>query len=73
MASVVASYCLEISPVRAISSGLWVMAPLVASGIDKARLSAIGHGDAKPVVDNKDESGRAKNRRVELVEMQSAP
>lgn len=35
-------------------------------GIDAARLSAKGYGDTKPVAPNTDETGRAKNRRVEL-------
>ncbi len=44
-----------------------VVASLVAAGIEKARLSSSGIGDARPLADNKDEPGRAKNRRVELV------
>lgn len=44
-----------------------VVAALVAAGVDKARLSSSGVGDARPLADNKDETGRAKNRRVELV------
>lgn len=44
-----------------------VMGSLIAAGIAKERLSATGLGDAKPVADNKDEAGRARNRRVELV------
>lgn len=35
--------------------------------IGSDRLSAVGLGDTKPVGDNKNEDGRAKNRRVELV------
>ena len=35
--------------------------------IADARLSTAGFGDTKPVADNKTESGRAQNRRVELV------
>jgi OOP family OmpA-OmpF porin len=46
-----------------------VMHSLVAAGVDKARLSASGVGDARPLADNKDEQGRAKNRRVELVKV----
>jgi OmpA-OmpF porin, OOP family len=44
-----------------------VMGSLLAAGIAKERLSTVGLGDTKPVADNKDEAGRAKNRRVELV------
>lgn len=44
-----------------------VVAWLAARGVDKARLSARGLGDTKPVAANTSEDGRAKNRRVELV------
>jgi len=44
-----------------------VMGTLLAAGIAKERLVTVGLGDTKPVADNKDEAGRAKNRRVELV------
>lgn len=44
-----------------------VLAAIVSQGIDQARLSAVGHGQIKPIADNKTEEGRAKNRRVELV------
>ena len=40
---------------------------IIAQGIDAKRLSAGGHGQDKPIADNKTEEGRAKNRRVELV------
>ncbi|WP_460135144.1 OmpA family protein [Pseudomonas sp. S1_E04] len=40
---------------------------IIAKGIDGARLSAAGFGDADPVADNATEAGKAKNRRVELV------
>jgi len=44
-----------------------VVSAIVAQGIDAKRLSAAGHGQDKPIADNKAEEGRAKNRRVELV------
>lgn len=44
-----------------------VVAAIAAEGIDPKRLSALGHGQDKPVADNKTEEGRAKNRRVEIV------
>lgn len=44
-----------------------VLTSLAADGIDKARMAAAGLGDSKPLASNADETGRAKNRRVELV------
>jgi len=44
-----------------------VVAAIAAQGVDSKRLSASGHGQDKPIADNKTEEGRAKNRRVELV------
>jgi outer membrane protein OmpA-like peptidoglycan-associated protein len=44
-----------------------VFSAIAAQGIDANRLSALGHGQDKPIADNKTEAGRAKNRRVELV------
>jgi len=41
---------------------------VTAHGIAPARLKAVGCGQAAPVASNKTEDGRAKNRRVELVE-----
>jgi outer membrane protein OmpA-like peptidoglycan-associated protein len=44
-----------------------VMNAIVAAGIDGTRLSSKGFGEEKPIADNADEAGRAKNRRVELI------
>ncbi|MEI7898056.1 MAG: OmpA family protein [bacterium] len=44
-----------------------VMDALIAKGVAKTRLSAIGWGQEKPVADNRTEEGRAQNRRVEIV------
>lgn len=46
-----------------------VLQYLVKEGIDASRLRAVGHGATQPLADNKDETGRAKNRRVELVKI----
>jgi len=44
-----------------------VVSAIATQGIDANRLSALGHGQDKPIADNKTEDGRSKNRRVELV------
>lgn len=46
-----------------------VMQAVVAQGIAASRLRSAGHGQEKPVADNRSEDGRAKNRRVELVNL----
>jgi OmpA-OmpF porin, OOP family len=40
---------------------------LIDGGIAADRLAAVGRGQERPLADNAAESGRAKNRRVELV------
>ena len=44
-----------------------VKAALVSRGVAASRLTTNGLGDTRPVADNATESGRARNRRVELV------
>ncbi|MFY9223594.1 MAG: OmpA family protein [Blastocatellia bacterium] len=44
-----------------------VVKAIISQAIAKERLIAIGHGEEKPIADNRTEEGRAKNRRVELV------
>jgi outer membrane protein OmpA-like peptidoglycan-associated protein len=42
---------------------------LVAHGIDASRVEAIGYGDAQPVASNDTDEGRARNRRIEAIEL----
>ncbi len=56
---------LKLSADRAAS----LVQALVAKGISASRLKAAGVGPYSPVASNKDEKGRAQNRRVEMVEM----
>jgi len=44
-----------------------VVQALVKGGIDAGRMKSFGNGPYAPVASNDQESGRAKNRRVELV------
>jgi chemotaxis protein MotB len=53
----------ELSSARATS----VTRYLIGRGIRPQRLSAIGYADTRPLVDNNDEQGRSKNRRVAIV------
>ena len=57
-----AAYNDALSGKRANSVKDW----LVAAGIDRARLEAVGKGAGSPVATNGNDVGRAQNRRVEL-------
>lgn len=39
---------------------------IISKGIDESRIVSAGHGETKPIADNKTATGRQKNRRVEL-------
>ena len=59
---------LQLSDSRAKS----VMAFLAAQGVPPDKMSALGKGSAEPVADNKTKDGRAKNRRIEILFVQSS-
>jgi OOP family OmpA-OmpF porin len=59
------SYNKQLSDARAKS----VVLALTAQGIEARRLKAVGYGQDKPIADNSNDDGRAKNRRVELVKL----
>lgn len=54
---------LRLSQERAAS----VRDALIARGIDAARLTAVGYGEAEPLVPNDSEANKARNRRIELL------
>jgi chemotaxis protein MotB len=53
----------ELSTARATS----VVRFLIGAGVTKQRLSAAGYADLHPVAPNRSDSGRSRNRRVEIV------
>ena len=46
-----------------------VMKAIVDQGVDPSRLRAIGWGQEKSIADNRTEEGRAKNRRIEIINL----
>ncbi|MCC6810964.1 MAG: OmpA family protein [Deltaproteobacteria bacterium] len=59
----VPKYNLELSDRRAKS----VMRALIEQGVAAERLIAKGYGEGRPMMSNKNERGRARNRRVEFI------
>lgn len=59
----------ELSSVRASS----VVRLFIESGVAEGRLTAVGHGANLPLAPNTDEAGRARNRRVAVTILASAP
>ena len=56
------SYNLKLSGERATAVADW----LTAHGVAASRITTAGYGDTRPLVPNKDDESRAKNRRTEL-------
>jgi outer membrane protein OmpA-like peptidoglycan-associated protein len=46
---------------------------LISAGIEGTRITAVGYGGERPVAPNDTEENRQKNRRIEIVEVQSPP
>jgi len=42
---------------------------LVSKGIEGSRIEAVGYGDTQPLAPNDSEEGRARNRRIEAIEL----
>lgn len=59
----VAAYNLDLSQRRAVA----VTDILIGAGVPSGRLQAIGLGEDRPVASNTTSSGRAQNRRVEII------
>lgn len=63
----------ETNKVLSIARAQAVADAVVKLGVDPARLSVTGFGQERPIADNKTDEGRAKNRRIELVNSQFQP
>ena len=58
---------LELSRRRAQAVADW----LAKRGIQKSRLKVVGYGSSRPVADNNTSRGRERNRRIEIVRVES--
>ncbi len=56
------AYNLDLSQRRAAAVVAW----LVERGVEAARVTAVGVGEAQPIADNESAAGKAANRRVEI-------
>ena len=53
----------QLSELRALA----VRSELLARGVDAARITTVGYGEARPVASNDTSAGRQQNRRIEVV------
>ncbi len=60
----------EANKVLSIARAQAVADAIVKLGVDPQRLAVTGYGQDRPIADNKTDEGRAKNRRIELVNPQ---
>lgn len=58
---------LKINRALSLARAETVKAYMVQRGVDQRRVSTIGHGPMRPIVDNATEFGRSLNRRTEIV------
>ena len=57
-----AAYNLDLSDRRALSAASFI----AAEGVDRARITTAGRGEAEPIATNATDAGRQQNRRVEV-------
>jgi outer membrane protein OmpA-like peptidoglycan-associated protein len=64
-----AEYNMDLSDRRALSAASFIS----AEGVDRARISTAGRGEAEPIATNTSDAGRGQNRRVEIAIYAMAP
>lgn len=64
-----AEYNMDLSDRRALSAASFIS----AQGVDRARISTAGRGEAEPIATNTSDAGRGQNRRVEIAIYAMAP